>query len=183
MVPPGRLEASILRGTLLRTVVCQAIAQLSRTLRAVSLCYDDGYCPPGPELEVLRRLGPVLAQALTSCLSLRFLQLGFPVLSMPVPQQFELLEPIPIECLYLSPDYMCSRDQSKSYSTLIDNLHLLPNLLVLMCSNWTYNDYDRLNSKFPRLAVGGPATNIWPPTYARLSPETQALFKYRPYRE
>jgi hypothetical protein len=73
-------------------------------------------------------------------------------------------------------------------SILIDIIRLLPNLLVLMTSMWL----PHLRSRFPHLVVADSDhlgssyrsdDHAWPPIYAKLLPEVQALFKHRPYRE
>jgi hypothetical protein len=58
-------------------LICRAIEASSDTLRAVSICFDHNLLDDEEE----RVNGPAIARALTSCTSLRFLQLGFPIVN------------------------------------------------------------------------------------------------------
>jgi hypothetical protein len=80
-----------------------------------------------------------LAQVLSSCTSLRFLRLGFPIVgSMPAPDLIFLLAPLPIEFLSLESPSNYQDDYGDDYALpedfgfdLIDSLHLLPGLSVI----------------------------------------------------
>jgi hypothetical protein len=157
----------------------RAIEASSRTLRAVSIYYDQPINYHDTEWVVKSR---ALARALTLCTSLRFLRLGFPILArVPLRELLGLLRTLPIELLSF-PGYptWLYRD--------LDVEIFFPRLLAVMVeSNPDY--YSTRDMKMSRLAKFSVLMEfytetdlMWPPTYQTLSPEAQAIFMHRPYR-
>jgi hypothetical protein len=150
-------------------LIRQAIRASSHTLRTISVI---GRCdPPAAELEGLR-----LAKAISSCLSVRFLKIGYPITSSTtvVHDIFELLAHLPIEFLALEGIFS---------DGLIDSLHLLhPNLLVLAIDGHNKDIARRIKSEFGHLVLEFCTAGMWPPLYHKLTPKARAVFKHRPYR-
>jgi hypothetical protein len=169
---------------------CQAIKASSRSLR--SLCIYTSF------IQNLNQAGQALANALSSCTSLRFLRIGglygiygspYRLFSddMDLRELFELLAPLPIEMISFEDEL----PDSTLVSLLSDNLHLLsPSLSVVMIVHLVEPDAAchtdatrRLKSKFPSLVIKTVEdTGMWPPRYHDLSPEIRAIFQFRPYR-
>jgi hypothetical protein len=160
------------------SLIDQLIRASSQSLRVISL----------HSLETVRGHGQasggrLLLHALLSCTSLRFLQIGSPLVSFPgKPRKlFKLLSPIPIEILSL--DTRLSLAQSIE---LISILPLLPSLLAINFNHVC--PYGALITKFENLPVAfeGPGflgSADWPPPFEDLSPRTQELYRYsRRYR-
>jgi hypothetical protein len=125
-----------------------------------------------------------LARALASCTSLRFLELGFPVVgSMPIQDLLALLAALPIELLSIRiTSILASIDNSDDFgSSVFDGLRLLPNLLAVITEfDSMFNDY---KYKIPHVVVWGlQHYTLWPPAYQQLPPEAP-VFRYRPYRQ
>jgi hypothetical protein len=151
--------------------LCQAIKASSRNIRAISLLlpYDEAI-----------EAGP-LAQALSSCPSLRFLELAGSVfaelLSTAPLEFFELLAPLPIEFLSFTD---CS--MGGFLVRLIDGLPLLQRSLLVLMVDIAPVATRMLKSKFDWLLVEAPVNHSkWPPAYQELSPKVRALYKSRPY--
>jgi hypothetical protein len=165
---------------------CRAIKASSHSLRAIHL---DGSFMVDPSS--LNLPGQALAGALGSCTSLRFLRLGHLFLTyraMALRDFFKRLAPLPIEMISFTADYFGDMIMSE----LIDSLHLLPSLsvvivMLLRVVDTGTDDYavvtHRLKSEFPNLVIEtlGYLT-VWPPPFQSLSPETRAIFEFRPYR-
>jgi hypothetical protein len=163
-------------------LIRQAVRASSRTVRVLALSnLDDelGLVFSGMSFERIYREGRLITETLTSCTSVRFLQLGFPILhSMPIRELFGLLARLPIELLCLEP----TNSIRNFYRDMSDNLHLLPKLKMLMI-DLKEPHVRLLKSKYGNLLVEGLGDHVlWPPVYSMLSPEAKALFKDRPYR-
>jgi hypothetical protein len=161
-------------------VLCQAIKASSGTLRAVSLCCYrfDSFYPEGDNRTPKAQRD--LAQALSSCTSLRFLQFEYSVFSfMTVPDLIALLVPLPIEFLSIRDSY-----NHHWRSEWLDSLHLLPNLLVIVIKD---DNIGPRNPKLAHLVVEDYGSvcwwDLWPLSFSVLSHEARALFQNRPYRE
>jgi hypothetical protein len=97
---------------------------------------------------------------------------------MALSQLFELLAPLPIEFLSLTACF-----EHLSFHELLCSIPLLQrSLLVIMADIGLRHTWDlRQKADYVRVEHAGNCA-LWPPPYRQLSPEAQAIFRYRPYR-
>jgi hypothetical protein len=155
-------------------LVDRVIRASSQSLRAFSLYTFDDSIDDSDDTNG----GRLVLRALPTCTSLRFLQLGRPMVGcMELRKVFELLAPLPIEFLsVMSP--LPSSDE------LIDSLLLLPSVLAIH-AYYRNEDLQLIRSKlkdvefeaYPSISGGD-----WPRPFHRLAPRIQEIFRYRSYR-
>jgi hypothetical protein len=91
---------------------------------------------------------------------------------------FELLPPLPIEILSINNPLPLGFER-----LLADSLPLFPALLLVMLPSLN-REFNVVKSKCKHLLLEASDHHhfsIWPPMYQKLSPEAQAIFRYRPY--